>query len=281
MTSMLINPYRFSGASVTYLDDLATLPQAVWSFRKMISTATTAIRVRRSSDSTEQDIGFSGDDLDTASLASFVGANSAFITIYYDQTGNGENLFQTTASKQPRIYNAGVFDGFGRFDASDDGMSVTSLVLGAPQLGVYTKSNLRGSAGVQVICELTTVASSNNGTALIYDNAGNNLADSYNSSGQGKAKQYTGTPLTYTYWTYLFNRALTGDDEILAYATGALRSGTIVGSNIEQTGNYLTNDFYVGSRANSSFFSQLNLETLVIYSADTASIRSSIEAIIA
>ena len=75
------------------------------------------IRVRRSSDNTEQDIypvttyNSNGNRfIDTAALLAFTGSNSAFITTFYDQSGNGRNATQTTAAYQARIVNAGVVD---------------------------------------------------------------------------------------------------------------------------------------------------------------------------
>jgi hypothetical protein len=68
-----------------------------------------AIRIRRSSDNTEQDIGFSGNNLDTAAISSFVGANSAFVVTWYDQAGS-DNVTQSTAGLQPRIVNAGTLE---------------------------------------------------------------------------------------------------------------------------------------------------------------------------
>lgn len=65
------------------------------------------IRVRRSSDNSEQNIGFFNGLLDTTSLLSFVGAGDGFITTWYDQSGNGLNLTQATAGNQPRIVTGG------------------------------------------------------------------------------------------------------------------------------------------------------------------------------
>jgi hypothetical protein len=67
-----------------------------------------AIRVRRSSDNTEQDIGFVGNDLDTASLLSFVGAGDGFVTTWYDQSINTFNAFNISASVQPLIVSSGI-----------------------------------------------------------------------------------------------------------------------------------------------------------------------------
>jgi hypothetical protein len=83
-----------------------------FSLRKLRTAYTgSAIRVRRSSDNTEQDIGFDAfGALNTTSLLSFCGANNGFVTTWYDQSGNGRNATQATAANQPRIVNAGVVE---------------------------------------------------------------------------------------------------------------------------------------------------------------------------
>jgi hypothetical protein len=83
---------------------------AAYSLRKLDKDYTgSAIRVRRSNDNTEQDIGFtSSGDLDTTSLKTFVGANSGFVVTWYDQSGNARNATQSTAANQPKIVNAGT-----------------------------------------------------------------------------------------------------------------------------------------------------------------------------
>jgi hypothetical protein len=84
---------------------------AAYSLRKLDKDYTgSAIRVRRSNDNSEQNIGFVGNDLDTASLKTFVGANSGFVTTWYDQSGSGRNATQTTASRQPRIVASGTIE---------------------------------------------------------------------------------------------------------------------------------------------------------------------------
>jgi len=66
------------------------------------------MEVRRSSDNTTRNIGFVGDDLDIADLASFVGANDGFIRTWYDQTGSGTHLIQTNNLLQPLIRTGGT-----------------------------------------------------------------------------------------------------------------------------------------------------------------------------
>jgi len=64
------------------------------------------IRVRRSSDNTELDIGFVNGVLDIASLLTFVGSGNGFASIIYDQVGSN-NMVQNTASLQGQIVSNG------------------------------------------------------------------------------------------------------------------------------------------------------------------------------
>ena len=81
---------------------------AAYSLRLLDNTYTgNAIKVRRASDNAEQDIAFSNNELDTATLETFASGTDAFVTTWYDQSGNGNDATQTTATKQPKIVNAG------------------------------------------------------------------------------------------------------------------------------------------------------------------------------
>lgn len=64
------------------------------------------LRVRRDSDNAEQDIGFSGQDIDEAAIASFCSGANCFVKTWYDQSGNGNDLTQATAANQPKIYDS-------------------------------------------------------------------------------------------------------------------------------------------------------------------------------
>lgn len=72
--SFIINPYVFGGG--TLLLDLYPSAAVAYSLRKLRTAYTgSAIRIRRSSDNTEQDIGFIGENLDTQTMLDFVGYN--------------------------------------------------------------------------------------------------------------------------------------------------------------------------------------------------------------
>lgn len=94
------------------LSSITASAAAAFSLRRLrCAYAGSAIQVRRSNDNATLNIGFtSWGDLDTAAMKTFVGANSAFVTIWYDQSGNARNALQATAGNQPRIMNAGVIE---------------------------------------------------------------------------------------------------------------------------------------------------------------------------
>ena len=112
--------YTQNTLNVLGLDN--TTPAAVaYSLRKLsISYVGNAIQVRRSSDDATQDIGFDGNgDLNTAALLTFVGSNDGFVTIWYDQSGNGRNLIKTDNNFQPKIVSNGAFKYIGTRIAID------------------------------------------------------------------------------------------------------------------------------------------------------------------
>lgn len=109
--SLIVNPHRF-GIPFTGLLDTYSGAEAAYSLRKLRAAYSgAAIRVRRSNDNAESDVSFtSSGDLDETALTAFVGANSAYVTTWYDQSGNGYDLSQTTSSQQPQIVNAGTVE---------------------------------------------------------------------------------------------------------------------------------------------------------------------------
>lgn len=118
------------------LDSYTSNLTGAWSVSRRLLTSYTGslIRIRRSSDDTEQDIGYDGSDmLDTAAITTFVGANSAYIRTIYDQSGNSRDAGTSTTSLQPRIVNAGTLDTLTTgvpcavWDGTDDTLACASL----------------------------------------------------------------------------------------------------------------------------------------------------------
>lgn len=69
------------------------------------------MKVRRSSDNVEVDIGYTSTGLlDEAALLTHIGAGDGCVSKLYDQSGAARDLVETTTSKQPKIATAGVLN---------------------------------------------------------------------------------------------------------------------------------------------------------------------------
>jgi hypothetical protein len=264
-----------------YLDLLAVTPVAAWSMnRKLVSSATVAIRVRRSSDNTQSDIGFSGDVLDAGALASFVGANDAFVTNVYDQTGNGRHLGQGDSAKQPRIVLAGVFDAAMVFDFSNDCLVSETLTMGTSRAWVFAEWECVDDASVRVIAEMSDNYSANNNHFAIYTQGSiGEMLGGFGISGARLTSFANASGIDY--WTYLFDKAATGSDQVKAWRDGTAMTPT--GVNTTDVGGTFANaNMNVGSRSNGGGFpSSALIRQLVVYNADASAIRADIEAILA
>jgi hypothetical protein len=115
---------------------LGTTLNAVSAFSVRRLTGTyigNAMQVRRSSDNATLNIGFTAaGELDQAALLAFVGSGDGFVSIWYDQSGNGRNVTATNNTRQPRIVTAGVLNTRNGkpaivFDGSNDYLQTTSF----------------------------------------------------------------------------------------------------------------------------------------------------------
>lgn len=110
-------PAGFQGAG-----DIVGGAVAAWSTRAYTkaSIGSNAIRLRRDSDQSESDFTtVTNGGLDLTGITSFKGSANLFVTKMYDQTGNGNDIGQTTAAIQPPF----ILNGQGtlpvlRFDSS-------------------------------------------------------------------------------------------------------------------------------------------------------------------
>jgi hypothetical protein len=133
---------------------------AAYSLRLLDSTYTgDAIRVRRASDNTEQDIGFDvNGDLDTSALTTFCTGTNGFVKTWYDQSGNAKNATQSTTANQPKIYD-----------------SSTGVVTKNGKPAIQTT---RASQHRLVASSVTLVASSNFAAFAVYEESSSDLNNS-------------------------------------------------------------------------------------------------------
>lgn len=156
-----------------------------------------AIRVRRSSDNAESDIGFSGNSLDLVALAAFIGASNGYVTTWYDQSGNAKNATQTTNANQPQITLTGDILWDGTNDSLNLGANVIVSNITFNSSGTWSFW-MKPSRTNQVLLGITD----NNATGLGYLilHTGNNIAFR-NIQNTSNSNQYTTTsPIVLNTW---------------------------------------------------------------------------------
>jgi len=186
---MLVNPYIFGLPYVGPFDGrTADLAEAYSVSRRLLSSYTgPLIRVRRSSDNAELDIGYDGAGaLDVAALSAFVGANSAYVATLYGQH-SGVHAVQATGAAQPRIINAGTLEVLaGRPTMRGLGGQYLEAALSgnnAAALSVYVNGSLEANFPGQAYARLISLASSADYTStnatMIYRTATGDSVGSY------------------------------------------------------------------------------------------------------
>lgn len=245
------------------LFDLFPGAAAGYSVRRLSSTYEgAAMQVRRSSDNTTLDIGFVGEDLDTAALLAFAGVGSAFVSIWYDQSGFGRNAVQATTANQPRIVNAGVLDVEGImptlfFDGTDDRLVIPNIGTNTQPFTILrvfrgittgTTSAFIESTGVLVRLYSTSATASRMNAGVLYT-LGTGPISSYQST-----HNFFNGASSYQYWN--------GVDSALGNP-GA---------------NSLTGSVYIGSGSSELTFRSLVQQELIIYPTNQSANRVSIEA---
>lgn len=105
-------PLMFAGGSVGGSLPLDNLSAEVAYSMRLLRTAYSGncLRLRRSTDNAESDFGFVNGVVDTAGIATWLGAATGTLRAWYDQSGNGRDLVQATNAFQPR-YQANVQNG--------------------------------------------------------------------------------------------------------------------------------------------------------------------------
>ena len=230
---------------------------AAYSLRLLDSSYVgSAIRVRRSSDNTEQDIGFNVfGELDTVSLLDFAGTGDAFVKVWYDQSGNSNDATQSlSTNNQPQIVSSGaVIVENGKPAVQFDGTSDVLLT------------------GVDFLLRGTFSVAKATGTGSVFGSGG--TAEFFRSLNSTQYHFRNGSSIKFTTDTtvqslvYLANDATT---ELAVNGATAITSATL------ETDGF--DDFRIGNKsATSTEFLNGNLQEVVIYETNKSSVRAGIE----
>jgi len=150
-----LNGFRFNRGNVVencktdndLLLDMYGGAAIAYSLRELRTGVTNVVRVRRSSDSSEQD--FTASEVTDGTLTTFTGAGDGFVVTWYDQSGNANNATQSTANLQPQIVSSGsvVTDG-----ASKEAINFTNISGTIRHLDIGTIS--ASTSDVTLVCSI-------------------------------------------------------------------------------------------------------------------------------
>ena len=259
--------YRSGGPGFTGLLDTYSGAAAAYSLRQLSSTYSgDAIVVRRASDNTTQAIGFVNNELDTTTLESFCSGTDGFVTTWYDQSGNGFDVAQTTAGKQPKIVLSGstITDGTKpsvQFDGAQ-GLNTTANISSASNYYPFYVRSYTGFGGFIFDSEIGRVLIERTSAAAYYDQTnsfqGTALTSSYrlihmelNSTTGGKVYENgvnTQSGLSYTQYPMSTQTALGSRYDVgSSWLNGKIQEFVLY--NTDQSGNRTgietnINDFY-------------------------------------
>jgi hypothetical protein len=257
-------------------------PTAAYSLRQLDTAyAGKAINVRRSSDNTTSDIGFTASgDLDTATLLTFAGSGSAYVTTWYDQSGNGVNVTQATQANQPRIVNAGVVE-------TVNGRPSIMFLGGPNSLSAAASTSALAGCTIMAVAEHTTSATleqdlyaeSNNSTSAKYApfaQFANSLSYSAVFINDAATSLATGGP-SGAYDTTLGQLSYVDPNSttVTYYKNGATNGTASVNAS---RGTATMQTRYVGSRGSSSGHNGHIAELVVYYTQPTTTQRQAGEA---
>ncbi len=259
-------------APVSFLLDTYPNATVAYSLRKLRSAYSgNAIRVRRSSDNAEQDFGFVSNVLDTASLLTFCGAGNGFVTTWYDQSGNGLNITNTTAANQPQIVTSGAMITENSkptilFDGSNDSLfRANTNIFRNKNYGVVFTANRFIATPVTNARAILYVSNSLGGTRF---SNGRNTSSNYNLAARrldGDSAQVIATTTTYNN-TNLFlttNIVDWGNTDAYLYVNNNLQvsnTNFLTAGNTDNTQSYLSI-----SSAEGTAFANAHISEVVIY----------------
>jgi len=237
---------------------------AAYSLRDIGAMNGKVVRVRRDSDDAEED--FSANQVASGALEDFVGSgNDGFVSIWYDQTGNGNNATQSDDSKEPKIVSSGTIiknvKGFPALEFAftpRTDLSIGLLISNLNSVSGYVVTQ-KDDGDTNVMAGFTQGVSSDDSRFYLPFYTGGTVPNlGYNDSA---AKIAFGTTLTGTCNLY---SAFSGDTNIEAFKNGSSVGTTaLVDQDVTATDSkigQLSNSFYLDGKISEIFITTQKLQ---------------------
>ncbi len=180
----LINSYVYSFSGLDLANFSSDSPVLALSTRRINSGYTgPLIRLRRSSDNTEQDFGSGlgmGETVDYSAIDTFLGSDTAHVVKWYDQSGAGRDLQQATSSRQPTFDDGATTGRAVKFSgASDVHLSSVAQVSGGflssgPAVSIHHATD-NNDTGFCTNMSLSTAPHANGGITYFRTNRYSNV----------------------------------------------------------------------------------------------------------
>ena len=224
------------------------------------------IKVRRASDSTELDIGFVSNVLDTASLATFCSGTDGFVSVWYDQSGNGNDAAQSSASAQPKIVSGGVVE----------------LENGLPTIdfngvnGLKTSTSFTFNDSTVLMVARQSSGESNYGRFI-----DNNFSTGFFIGRDGKTDAIAGGWIQPSA-PYGATQVVSSDVQFSAFMYRSSNTSylsvnnSVFSSNISSSSTTTSNPISLGMSISSTFYGKKGLQEIVVFTSDKSSDKSGI-----
>ena len=268
------NPFYIQKTmGVSLLLDTYTGAKVAVSLRKLRNAYTgSAVRVRRSSDNAEQDIGFNGaNEIDTAVLKTFIGADTGYVVKWYDQSGNANDASQSTTTQQGAIVISGAVQRTnGKVSVYFDGDDAYNTATVSLNTYLYISAIFKASNNF-IIAEHGTNAYANGDGFFYFTDVNNPWFFS-----RSNAFYYCSGSNSWAGTNQVLTTLSNNSSGAAYYKNGVVQNNDIVtGSSLSNTS--YTNNIYLWSRANTSLIISGYAQETIIWDKDMASDRAAVE----
>lgn len=271
-TSDVANIEQITVSSSLLLDAYPN-SQASYSLRQLRSSATNCIRVRRSSDNAEQDIGFSGGVLDESALTTFCGVGDGYVVTWYDQQ-NSNHATQSTASQQPKIVSSGVVITENskpaiQFDGSDDVLSTAANPYSDGLIALFVVCKVTTPSSTNAILDAATSSSFGASNGFRFDQFSGNFRFGTRTSGGASFIQNAESDATQTLRTAIKTSAGRSTYLNTGLSDSDSQSGDVIFTSVTSLD--------IGATVGTSNFFGGTMQEVVTYNSDQDSNRTGIE----